>query len=262
MSDVFLSYARKDLAIAMQVAEHLGEQGLAVFWDREIPVGATWEGYIEEQLFKAKCVVVLWSSASVASDWVLAEATAAVERNVLVPASIDATTLPLRFRMIQTADLVGWNGHRQHIGLENLVAAVRSLAEVKNTPKAGWVRLGHTEISEKSIAIAEVETGKNRGRSLSLTEGIASVTIGRSRDCDFVLDDYYVSRSHCRIDVQPNELDSNKETQYRFTLIDSGSSAGTVVNGKRVERAELRSGDRFQIGTVRFRFRVTNRETA
>ena len=59
MSDVFLSYVRKDLAIAMQVAEHLREQGLTVFWDREIPVGATWEGYIEEQLLKAKSVVVI-----------------------------------------------------------------------------------------------------------------------------------------------------------------------------------------------------------
>jgi len=59
MSDVFLSYAREDATTARQLAEHFREEGWSVFWDREIPVGKTWEDTIEDQLSRATCVVVL-----------------------------------------------------------------------------------------------------------------------------------------------------------------------------------------------------------
>jgi pSer/pThr/pTyr-binding forkhead associated (FHA) protein len=39
-------------------------------------------------------------------------------------------------------------------------------------------------------------------------------------------------------------------------LTDFGSAAGTIVNNKRVDRIDLQHGDRFQIGRVRFRFRI------
>jgi pSer/pThr/pTyr-binding forkhead associated (FHA) protein len=111
---------------------------------------------------------------------------------------------------------------------------------------------------ERSIAVAEVETDNDRGKSLVLTAGMTSVTIGRSRDCDFVVDDQYVSRSHCRLQIEPSQTASENREQNRFILIDFGSTAGTIVNGKRVDRAELQHGDYFQIGSVRFRFRVVS----
>lgn len=265
MSDVFLSYSRDDLVIAGQVAERLREEGLNVFWDREIPVGKTWESHIEAELSGAKCVVVLWSSTSAASDWVRAEAAAAADRGVLAPAIIDSTRPPLRFSTIQTADLSGWRGRREDAGLANLTAAVRMFVDSDkrlevDLEQSGWIRG-----SEKAIAIAEVETGPNRGRSVTLTECMTSVTIGRSRDCDFVVDDVYVSRSHCRLVVQPMAPCSPAGSEYSFALIDSGSNAGILVNGKRLERGEqanLLCGDRFQIGSVRFVFRILDEETA
>jgi len=256
MCDVFLSYSREDLVIAGQVAEHLREANLDVFWDREIPVGKTWESHIEEKLMGARCVVVLWSSNSVASDWVRAEAGEAADRDVLVPATIDATSPPFRFRTIQTADLAEWHGNREHTGIANLTAAARMLAEVdierEDDPAQSSQILG----SGRPLAIAEVETGLNRGRSVTLTEGMTGVTIGCSHDCDFVIDDDYISRHHCRLLIQPTGHDSRAGGQYSFSLIDSGSTSGTRVNGEHVERADLRSGDRVQIGTVRFIFRV------
>jgi hypothetical protein len=259
MSELFLSYAREDLAIASQVARSLQEEGWSVFWDREIPVGKTWESLIEEQLSRARCVVVLWSVASVASEWVRAEASAAADRGVLVPALIDATSPPLRFRVLQSADLVGWQGGREHGGWRHLIAGVRALAGFENEPQAGGTaaRSGQTRHPmEKPVAIVEVETGPDRGRALVLTEGMTSVTIGRSRDCDFVLDDFYVSRTHCRLQIQRIKASSQGQGGYRFTLIDCGSPAGTRFNDEHVDRAELRQGDHFQIGSVRFRFRV------
>jgi pSer/pThr/pTyr-binding forkhead associated (FHA) protein len=177
---------------------------------------------------------------------------------VLLPALIDSVSPPARYRTIQAADLVERRGRREHIGLLQLIAAIRAAS--------GVIRRGTTSESEESsprqgllerpIAIAEVETGESRGRSLFVTGSMTSVTIGRSRDCDFVVDDDYVSRSHCRLEVQVIHDDVARRGQFRFVLIDSGSHAGTTVNGKRVDREELRDGDRFQIGIVRFKFRI------
>lgn len=167
MTEVFLSYAREDVATAKQVAEYLREEGWNRLFDRDLPVGKTWEDVIEKHLSLASCVVVLWSSASVASDWVRAEASAAVDRGVLVPALIDRVSVPVRFRIIQSADLVGWRGARQHAGLANLIAAVRASVGSKRTDtSAAAVQSDSIQRSpEKAIAIVEIETGENRGRS-------------------------------------------------------------------------------------------------
>jgi len=70
MSDVFISYAHADREAARKVAEALVAHGWSVWWDRIIPVGRKWDEVIEEKLDSATCVVVLWSKASVASQWV------------------------------------------------------------------------------------------------------------------------------------------------------------------------------------------------
>jgi len=97
---------------------------------------------------------------------------------------------------------------------------------------------------------------------LVLTEGMTSVTIGRSRDCDFVVDGDYISRSHCRLEIQPIRSSSDERGQYGFVLIDFHSAAGTIVNNRRVNEVWLRDGDRFQIGSVRFRFRILDKGDA
>jgi hypothetical protein len=257
MSDVFISYAREDYPIARLLAEYLHGENLSVFWDREIPVGDTWESFIEKELLRASCVVVLWSTASVASGWVRSEAAVGAERGVLAPALISTVSLPLRFRTIQSANLVGWHGRQNHEGLANLIAAVREFTRLSNEDKFEKPAFALLP-GDEPIGILEVELGADQGRSFKLTKRMTSLTIGRSRDCDIVLDDYYISRSHCRIHIEP--IDSESRTKYRFTLIDFGSASGTKVNNKPVDRAILQHGDRLQIGSVCFRFRAFNQE--
>ncbi|HEU4890409.1 MAG TPA: TIR domain-containing protein [Vicinamibacterales bacterium] len=110
MADVFISYASPDRERARLLADGLEQQGLSVWWDREIQPGRPFDDAIEEALNSALCVIVLWSHASVKSDWVKAEAGEAAEKRVLVPALIDRTRIPLRFRQFQAADLTAWNG--------------------------------------------------------------------------------------------------------------------------------------------------------
>ena len=65
-------------------------------------------------------------------------------------------------------------------------------------------------------------------------------TIGRAPRADFVVDAALVSRLHCRLTAGATELE----------VVDLDSTNGTYVNGERVERATLRTGDRLGIGRV------------
>ena len=67
-------------------------------------------------------------------------------------------------------------------------------------------------------------------------------TIGRAPRADFIVDAALVSRVHCRLAAGAADLE----------VVDLESTNGTFVNGTRVERALLRSGDTLGIGKVEF----------
>src|SRR5579864_2508862 len=108
MADIFISYASQDRDRAKTLADALAARGSSVWWDRVIPPGRLFDEVIEEALDAARCVVVLWSKASVASSWVRAEAAEAMHRKILVPVLIEHVRIPLEFRRLQAADLSQW----------------------------------------------------------------------------------------------------------------------------------------------------------
>lgn len=108
MADLFLSYAREDRECAELLSRALSQRGWTVWWDRQINVGSSFSEVIERELNKAKCVIVLWSRHSLASDWVQNEASEALRRKALVPVRIEDVRPPLEFRRLQTADLLDW----------------------------------------------------------------------------------------------------------------------------------------------------------
>lgn len=110
MADIFLSYASPDRDRARVLAERLIELGYGVWWDRTIPPGRQFDEVIQEALQAAKCVIVLWSSHSVRSNWVKTEAAEALAGDRLVPALIDSVSPPMEFKRIQAANLSGWTG--------------------------------------------------------------------------------------------------------------------------------------------------------
>jgi hypothetical protein len=124
VSDIFLSYAREDREIAERLAAAFVSRGWSVWWDQKLEIGVSFDGPTEQALAQAGCVVVLWSRASVASDWVKAEATEARERDVLLPVLIEDVKPPLEFRRIQRGTLIGWSGDTPHKGFERLVSDV------------------------------------------------------------------------------------------------------------------------------------------
>jgi hypothetical protein len=127
MSDVFLSYKSDDRETARTLAAALESEGYSVWWDREIPPGKSFDNVIKEQLDAARCVIVLWSAASVLSDWVREEAAEAARRKILVPALIDRVEIPMGFRRLQAADLVGWRADVSDPNFQLLLGSVKGL---------------------------------------------------------------------------------------------------------------------------------------
>ncbi len=73
-----------------------------------------------------------------------------------------------------------------------------------------------------------------------LVVGPAGATLGRSRQCDIVLNDPNVSREHAEIRPRGGS----------WVLVDRGSTNGSLLNGKRIEGAEvIRPGDQIELGT-------------
>jgi pSer/pThr/pTyr-binding forkhead associated (FHA) protein len=77
-------------------------------------------------------------------------------------------------------------------------------------------------------------------QTFRILPGVAR-TIGRSTGADFILDAALVSRVHCQfLALRDGDLE----------VRDLESTNGTYVNGERIEKAKLASGDRVRVGRV------------
>jgi hypothetical protein len=142
MADIFLSYNEKDRDAVRRLAERLQSTGWSVWWDRRIPAGLTWRSVLERELRHMRCMVVLWSRHSVASDWVCEEAAEGRQLGRLVPVLIEHVRPPAGFREIQAADLVDWDGSPDFLGLRRLLEDIEGLigkpgAETGSAPEPG-----------------------------------------------------------------------------------------------------------------------------
>ena len=96
-NEVFLSYASADRERVTTLVHALEAEGMQVWWDRDIAYGESFHKVIEQALDAAACVIVVWTSHSVASEWVVNEASDARKRNRLVPVMLEPLT-PGRWR--------------------------------------------------------------------------------------------------------------------------------------------------------------------
>ena len=94
-----------------------------------------------------------------------------------------------------------------------------------------------------------VIAGPDKGRAVPLPSQ-GKLALGRGQASDVKLQDPRISRVHCTIEV----------TATGVILADAGSTGGTYVDGKRVERHRLAEAGEFQIGDSRLVFRQVGAE--
>ncbi|PYU20062.1 MAG: hypothetical protein DMG32_23085 [Acidobacteria bacterium] len=98
--------------------------------------------------------------------------------------------------------------------------------------------------AEQTVALAVIE-GPARGQVFRLSK--ARVVVGRS-GADIVLYDPEVSRKHCAIEVHGSTA----------TLIDLGTTNGTFVGEKSIQKFQLEHLSKFRIGATTLVFTVTD----
>jgi pSer/pThr/pTyr-binding forkhead associated (FHA) protein len=90
-----------------------------------------------------------------------------------------------------------------------------------------------------SMWILQVSEPSDDSLTFRLSAG-AIKTIGRAPRADFIVDRALVSRLHCRLTA----------TDEKLEVQDLDSTNGTFVNGKRIDRAHIGSGDRLRVGRI------------
>ena len=87
---------------------------------------------------------------------------------------------------------------------------------------------------------------KKDGSQKSFSLPDSTTVIGRRHDCDLCIPLKSVSRRHC-------QLNQNKEN---INLRDLGSRGGTFLNGKRITETTLKAGDYIRIGPLIFGLQI------
>jgi hypothetical protein len=131
MADVFVSYAKTDRSLASKLVAMLEAEGWKVWWDTSLAIGEDFRNEIMTELGRARAVVVIWTDASIKSDWVRSEAGRAQADRKLIPVKLAHLTykdLPPPFDVL----------HTENVGEDDKVRAevVAQLAKPEVEPSA------------------------------------------------------------------------------------------------------------------------------
>jgi len=165
LPDVFISYNREDRETARLISSALEAEGFSVWWDAALRAGETYDEVTEHNLRTAGAVVVLWSKRSANSKWVRAEATVGERSSTLVPALIEDCERPIRFELVQTADLRHWRGDRADPNWRGFIQDVKA-AISKKAPRgataAAPAAMTSTDVSIETTFWNSIKDGQER----------------------------------------------------------------------------------------------------
>ncbi len=106
MADIFISYSQSQRDLTTQLAADLQLRGYTVWWDTALlPTDGPFPEAIKREIDAARAVIVIWTAASVTSQWVYAEAARAWDQDKLIPVrvrSLKPKDIPLPFGTIST----------------------------------------------------------------------------------------------------------------------------------------------------------------
>jgi hypothetical protein len=175
--DIFISYASADRDEAARLAAFLQDKGYSIWWDRELEAGQQFDEKLDQALAECRAAIVIWTSSSIKSRWVLGEAETAAGAKKLIPVRADDLSereLPLGFRALHTIALSDRDG---------LLRAIKAHSVAPPRPPGWWtifkMRLGRyllaarRQITPARAAIAAVLVGVGAYVLLAVMDWIA-----------------------------------------------------------------------------------------
>jgi pSer/pThr/pTyr-binding forkhead associated (FHA) protein len=96
-------------------------------------------------------------------------------------------------------------------------------------------------------AVVVVLSGEAAGTEYEIVK--PNLSIGRAEPSDWIFDDDTLSKEHAALEFVEGSI----------RLRDLGSMNGTLVNGAESKSAELKNGDRFQLGAQQFQYVIEDR---
>jgi hypothetical protein len=140
---------------------------------------------------------------------------------------------------------------RLGLGEFGIQAQLVQLEEDEAEPQQG--DFGHTMVYSPTSGARRMDSpGGGSGRALLVGGGKRNVlggsrvVLGRSRDCDIVIDDPNISRRHAEL----------RREGDGWLVADLGSTNGVKVNGRRVNEQRLNPGDEITLGLERLTFEL------
>lgn len=133
MVDVFIAYKRRLRSRVESIVRRLEAKGLTVWYDAQLKAGTSFSAEINEEVRKARSVLVLWSDDAFphggdSNGWVLGEATIGRRRGVLVPAILEPADLDPPWSSLHTADLTSLHADVPDTpGWQDVMAALSSI---------------------------------------------------------------------------------------------------------------------------------------
>jgi Tol biopolymer transport system component len=117
MTQVFISYSRKDLAFVERLAEDLKKAGLDVWYDISgLAGGSRWRSEIQKAIKDSQHIIVVLSPDSVESEWVEREFLFASNlKRKIIPLLYRPCELPMNYLDLNYIDVQGEN-YRQNFG--------------------------------------------------------------------------------------------------------------------------------------------------
>ena len=138
MTQIFISYSRKDIAFARRLAGDLEKAGYVVWWDiTDLRGGDDWVRVIPEAIETSDFFIVVLSPHSTASEWVRKEYTQALSlRKRVIPLMLETTAVPFALNTINYLDFTSSAAYADN--LNALLLALGYTGDLPVAPAATW----------------------------------------------------------------------------------------------------------------------------
>lgn len=170
MADVFISYSKADGARVSELASALRAMNIDPWLDQRLEAGETFDRVIEDEIGKARAVVVCWTNNAVQSEWVRNEAGLADDQKKYIGLIFEKPcNPPMPFRSRHHLNLSGWSGGVQSSDFLELIKTLGRRLERQELVQQAEAGLQHARETE-AAALQAADAERLRARAIENRE--------------------------------------------------------------------------------------------